>query len=136
VRVIVKKIRLYQCSVCRTKHNSAKAGRACEAKVVEPRIFRKGERVRALEHRTCGRGKNFVCKGVVKKILGPEPSDSDYESRHLGGARERLSAHVFRYIVRYRCPHCKKIKEACYYAPELRLSKGHVRLNLAAHAAQ
>jgi hypothetical protein len=56
----------------------------------------------------------------VTRIIGPEPPDYEYETKWLGSKTERLNAHVFMYQVKFRCPHCEEIREARYYAPELK----------------
>lgn len=119
-RVVSKKV-LYQCRICRTKYSSGRAAAACEAKGREPRVFRRGDHVRAREPRQCFDQSPYVMSGTVIKVIGPQAPDLEYEVKWLGGRRERLHNHVYRYEVWYKCPICGKSKTARYYGPELEL---------------
>ncbi len=117
-RLVSKKV-LFQCRVCRTKHSSRRAAASCEAKGLEPRVFRKGDQVRAKEPRQCFDQSQYVMSGTVIRVLGPQAPDEEYELKWLGGRRERLRRHVYQYEVWYKCPICGRSKTARYYAPEL-----------------
>jgi len=121
MRRVVEKSVSYRCSRCRTKHTNKRDALRCERMPVEAKTFKIGSRVENVEKRTCARGqKQYTFSGVVTKIIGPEPPDFEYEVKWLGGRPERLSSHVFLYQVKFRCPHCKEVREERYYAPELK----------------
>ena len=119
-RVVQKKI-FYVCSTCRTRYSNKKEALRCENRVRENKIFRVGDAVQNIEPRTCQmRQKNYIFSGRVAKILGPRPSDSEYELKWLGGKTERVKGHVFEYEVKFVCPHCDEERKERYYAPELK----------------
>lgn len=110
----------YQCSVCGVRYTNKKDAKKCDKKEVEKRSFKIGDRIRVLEPRTCQRGDHYYVRNAkVVKVVGPMPSDFEYECKWLDGKRERINSHVFGYKIRYRCPICKKIRTEFYYAPEL-----------------
>ena len=110
----------YQCEVCKALYKTPAEAKKCEARPVEDTRFVLGQNVRSVEQRQCHVGGHYYAKGTVQIIFGPELSDDDYEIRHLGGKKERLNLHVFRYVIEYICPRCGRAKDAVYYAPELK----------------
>ncbi len=118
---VVQIKKLYICSKCRTQYSSKKNASRCEKRIREEKFFCVGDMVQNIEPRTCQlKNKNYIFSGKIIKILGPIPSDYEYEAKWLGGKSERLNAHVFVYQVKFLCPHCKKTKETRYYTPELK----------------
>jgi hypothetical protein len=119
-KIVIPKF-LYQCEICRTRHGSKRAARACEAKPREKRAFRVGDRVRGRELRNCPMGQKAQCTytviGTVVRVVGPKPMDEDYSVRYLRGWGRDL--HVYQYEVGYLCPVCGKMKSFRYYAPEI-----------------
>ncbi len=121
MRRVVERSVSYRCSCCRTKHTNKRDAKRCERMPVEAKAFKVGSRVENIEKRICARGrKQYRFSGVVTKVVGPQAPDYEYEVKWLGGKPERLRSHVFQYQVKFRCPHCKEIREARYFAPELR----------------
>ncbi len=118
-RIPAKIVRSYQCRVCHNVYKNKEDAKKCEARILERQEFKKDDLVRNVEQRFCNH-KPYIFDGKVVEVFGPVPSDYDYEVRHLGGKRERLNGHIFRYLARYTCPRCLKTKEAMYYGPELR----------------
>ncbi len=117
-RVVQKEI-LYICPVCKVKYFNKKEAVLCEKRILEKKKFLVGDRVSNIEPRYCQtEDKDYVFSGKIVRILGPQPSDFDYEMRWLGS--KRLNYHVFEYEVVFRCPHCKDKIVAHYYAPELK----------------
>jgi len=113
----------YQCRTCRTKYTSIRAAKECESRTREKKIYRVGDLVKNIEPRICYmpyKYQNYIFEGRVIRILGPKPSDYEYEVKWLGGVPERIKGHVFEYEVDYRCPRCGMQKTALYYAPELK----------------
>ena len=121
MKKIIQKSVLYQCSKCKTRYISAGRALQCEDKILEKKAFRVGNIVCNLEPRTCNMDKSYTFCGKVVRVLGPKPSDHEYEVKWLRGKPERTNGHVFEYEVEFTCPHCKEIKRARYYAPELKL---------------
>lgn len=121
MKKVVQKKTLYVCSKCKTKHSSKRVAEQCERMSIEKKAFRIGDRVRNIEQRMCNaKDKTYIFSGKIIKIIGPEPSDYEYEMKWLGGKRERVNAHVFQYEVEFKCPHCGEKGEHLYYAPELK----------------
>jgi len=124
---IVKKSIYWQCPTCATEHFTESEGEKCAHMPVEEKKFVVGDRVtNALELRLCSKtNTSYRFKGKVTRIIGPEPSDEEYERKWLGEKKERLQSHVFVYAVEYQCPKCNKKKSDVYYAPELeKIQKG------------
>ena len=122
MREVVKTIMLYECEICLTKYEKKEDAIRCEGCGVEEEILQVGDRVTNVGLRTCsfqGREENYIFKGKVVEVKGPNPPDKEYEYKWLGGKKERLNSHVFSYIVEYICPICRKKKSAMYYTPEL-----------------
>lgn len=121
MRIVVQKKTIYICAGCKTRYTSKKKAEQCERRTLEPKVFKVGSRVQNVVARECEvEGKPYFFFGTVIKVIGPLPSDYEYEVKWLGGKRERLHAHVFLYHVRYRCPHCREMKEERYFTPELK----------------
>ena len=116
---------LYQCKICKSEHSSRRAAFDCEGKPIEDKIFSIGDLVSNIEPCVCwsNTSRGYVFQGTVKKILGPQPSDFEYECKWLGGENSRLNSHVFQYEGYFRCPVCKDGKSARYFAPELKKVK-------------
>jgi rRNA maturation protein Nop10 len=123
MRKITKKITRYQCSICKTKYETASKAEKCENMPVEEPAFKIGDRVKAIEPRSCTNGKSYTMRGIITKISKSKPPDEEYEIKWLGGKKERLSSHVREYIVKYTCPRCGEIRTHMYFAPELKLLK-------------
>jgi len=120
-RVVERKV-FYRCSRCKTKYTNKAEALRCEKRTLETKVFKVGNPVKNIEPRFCRiKQKEYFFSGTVTRIVGPEPSDYEYEVKWLGGKKERLNAHVFMYQVEFHCPRCKKTKRARYYAPELKL---------------
>jgi len=117
MKTIRRTVVRYRCVVCKTDYHKAREARECEAKPCEKKVFGLGDRVSNKNPRTCDFDKEYTFQGRIIEIRGPLPPDEEYEIKWLGG--KRLDRHVFAYIVEYRCPICKTIKTAMYYAPEL-----------------
>jgi len=109
----------FQCSVCKTKYISKAQAEKCEKRPNEQSAFKEGDKITAFELRYCQTGRKYRMKGVIRKMSLRVP-DAEYEMKWLGGKRERLSSHVWEYLVEYRCPGCKEIQTHPYYAPELK----------------
>ena len=121
MKAIFQKKTLYVCSKCRTKYSNKKEASRCEKRIRENKSFRIGDRIQNIEPRTCSmKQKNYIFSGRVVRILGPKPSDYEYEVKWLGGKTERVNGHVFQYEVEFICPHCKEKRRELYYAPELK----------------
>jgi hypothetical protein len=121
MRIVVEKKTIYICSKCKTRHTSKKKAEQCERRTLEQKVFQIGSKVEGVAPRRCAtNGEIYYPSGKVKTIIGPMPSDYEYEVKWLGGKRERLRAHVFLYHVRYRCPHCREMREERHFAPELK----------------
>lgn len=119
---IIKKIIQYQCSACKTIYPQADQAKACEERILEEKRFKVGDLVKNIEPRICTMGprnKTYTFKGKVIKIIGPVPSDYEYEAKWLGGNPKRLNSHVFIYEIEYICPHCKEKRLVRYFAPEI-----------------
>lgn len=111
----------YQCEICGTEYRTADEAVRCEKRNLEEKSFKVGQKVSARELRRCQlASRPYKACGVVKMVLGPILPDRDYEIRHLGGAPQRMNSHVWHYIVWWKCPHCEKIKQHVFYAPELK----------------
>ncbi len=122
MRRVVEKRVSYRCSRCDTKYTNKRSALRCDEMPVEATVFKIGSLVRNIEKRMCGRDqRQYTFSGVVSKIVGPQAPDEEYELKWLGGKPERLNSHVFLYQVKFRCPHCRKMQEARYFAPELKL---------------
>lgn len=118
MKKIVRRTVLWQCGVCKTAYDSKKAAQECESREIEERIFKKGNLVRNIEPRECGKTHaEYQFRGRVIRVIGPQPPDYEYEVKWLGG--RGINLHVFQYEVKFRCPSCQKIKTAFYYTPEL-----------------
>lgn len=123
MRKVVQRKTFYMCSVCRTKYPNKKEAARCEKRTCEKKSFSIGDTVRNIEPRTCWmNSEEYIFSGKVVRILGPKPSDYEYEVKWLGGKAERINAHVFQYEVEFNCPHCKEKEQARYHAPELKLT--------------
>lgn len=127
MKTIIRRIparisRSYKCETCGTTYASKKRAQECEKRILEKRKFKEGDLVNNIKPRFCC-DKPYFFGGEVVKILGPMPSDEDYENRHLGGRSERVNGHVFMYEVSYICPHCLNLKSVRYYGPELKKRK-------------
>ena len=120
MRTIIQRTRYYQCEICETKYKDKSQAQKCEQRKLENREFKNGDRVTSVEPRHCYINKPYNFRGVVVKVIGPMPSDYDYECRHLGGKGQRLYSHVFQYEVEYICPVCLEVKRARYYGPEIK----------------
>ena len=119
-RVVQKKI-FYVCSTCRTRYSNKKEALRCENRVRENKIFRVGDAVQNIEPRTCQiKQREYIFSGKIVMIVGPKPSDYEYEVKWLCGKSERINGHVFHYDVEFNCPHCGEKRQGWYYAPELR----------------
>lgn len=118
MRKIVRRVVEFQCDVCKTVYGSAKKAYNCERRVIEKKKFKKGDRVVGLEEHHCSqKERNFIPRGVVKKISGLEPMDYEYSLKWLGGAL--LDSHVRQYLVIYKCL-CGENREHLYFSPELK----------------
>ncbi|MEK7627061.1 MAG: hypothetical protein AAB397_00565 [Patescibacteria group bacterium] len=122
MRKIIERKVFYQCSQCKKKYTNKTKAFRCERRTLEEKIFKIGDRVQNIEPRTCmTTKKQYIFSGRVTKIVGPNPSDYEYEMKWLANKKERLNAHVFMCQIKFPCPHCKEIREERYYAPELKL---------------
>ena len=121
MRRVVKKTVLYQCKICKTEYSTLKEVKKCEARGVEKKTFSVGDLVSNIEPRVCWKkSKGYIFRGKVVKIIGPMPADFEYECKWLKGQASRLNSHVFQYEVDYSCPHCKELKTARYFTPEIK----------------
>ena len=122
MKQVVQRKTFYMCSVCGTKYPNKKTAARCEKRTREKKAFVIGDKVRNIEPRICGlMGEVYVFSGRVVKILGPKPSDYEYEVKWLGGKEKRVNGHVYLYEIEFKCPHCKEKRNEYYYAPELQL---------------
>lgn len=113
-------ITLYKCSVCKQTYSNKKEAAHCEDRIREKKLFRVGATVRNKEPRFCQiKSKHYRFSGKIVRILGPKPSDYEYETKWLGGKRERVNGHIFLYEVKFCCPYCKEIRREQYHTPEL-----------------
>lgn len=115
----------YQCITCKTTYRSKHKAQECEKRVLEIKRFVVGETVRNIELRTCCsnlivKNRNYHFEGTVINIVGPMPSDYEYECKWLGGKPDRINGHVYQYEVKYVCPVCNQLKTALYHALELK----------------
>jgi hypothetical protein len=121
MKKIVKRVVVYKCGICRTEYDKASDAKKCEKRVLEVIAFTKGNSVSNIQPRTCNiHGKHYIFKGKVVKIVGPMASDYEYETKWLGSISERVNGHVFHYQVKFKCPHCKEVREERYFTPELK----------------
>jgi hypothetical protein len=119
MKAITKVVRSFKCEKCGTEYRRRWQALACERRPIEKPAFKKGDRVRAKEKRTCFNDKRYVMIGRITGYTPVEPADEDYENRHLGGKPSRMNSHVRRYGVTWICPVCKSEKGTTFYAPEL-----------------
>ena len=110
----------WRCSVCGTDYNALKSADRCAAMPVEPRFFKKGDRVTWRSSATCDHGRNrnrsFRLKGTVVRIRKPEPPDEEYNNKWLRGAL--TGKHVRMYEISFPC-FCKKPRSILLYAAEM-----------------
>ncbi len=126
MKVITRTVRVYRCDVCKTEYEKEADAKKCEARLMEGKLFKKGDIVANKEPRLCDNTPYFF-NGTVTKIVGPEPTDEDYEHRWIrcffkegsGEMSRRLRSHVFLYVVEYMCPMCEEKKDHMYYTPEI-----------------
>ncbi|MEK7608328.1 MAG: hypothetical protein AAB495_02010 [Patescibacteria group bacterium] len=127
LKKIVQRIVWYQCEVCKTRHPSKKEALRCEKKPVEEKIFSLGDTVQLNRFVYCHNlqhpSQKFRAVGRIVRVRKPEPADEDYENRYLGGKRERKQSHVLSFEIKYKCPFCKKEKDALCLTPEMELVK-------------
>lgn len=125
MKKFVKKIILYQCSICKTKYSKASEAKKCETRILEEKKFKIGDLVENIEPRICCGmdDRPYKFKGKIVKIIGPLPPDEEYEIKWLGGDSKRLNSHVWQYEVEYICPRCKEKKSHRYYTPEIKKSE-------------
>mgnify|MGYP001604770733 CR=1 FL=1 len=117
----VEKKTLYLCSKCKTRYPNKKDAARCEKRTREKKTFRVGDKIQNIEPRTCQiKQRNYIFSGRVLRILGPKPSDYEYEVKWLGGEKERINGHVFQYEIEFNCPRCGEKRQERYYAPELK----------------
>ncbi len=108
----------YQCEICKTKYRSEKKAKECEARTLEEKLFKVGDKVFNLEPRCCYIGsKYFRAKMTVVKILGPMLIDYEYSVKWLSSYG--LDSHIFQYEVKYTCPTCNKQRGHLYHAPKI-----------------
>ena len=121
MKKIVKRVVTYKCDICRTEYGKAGDAKKCEKRSLEVKVFIKNDRVSNIEPRTCSiHDKNYIFRGKVVRIVGPMASDFECEVKWLGAVLERVNSHVFHYQVKFKCPHCKEVRENRYFAPELK----------------
>lgn len=128
-RIPAHTVRLFQCEVCGTKYRTEKQAKQCEARKNEKKVFKKGDLVKVIESYVCSHGRRekiFQPKGVVVSVIGPMPSDYEYEKKWLGEKPERLNGHVYVYEVLYQCV-CGSMRGQVYRTPELLLVKSKNR---------
>ena len=107
MKKITKKVIMFQCDICRTEYDKVSDAQECEKKAIEIKKFTKGDQVSNIVARICKKtSKSYTFKGVIVKIIGPMASD--------------YYGHLFQYQVKFKCPQCKEISEARYFAPELK----------------
>jgi len=135
MKKIVKKIPArtsiqYQCEICGTKYRKAAAAKKCEARILEEKKFKVGDKVLIIPARACSQvhttrafGKPFWPKATVVKVLGPMLPDYEYEVKWLGS--RGLNNHVYQYEVKYDCL-CGRKRGDLLYLPELYPFKGKV----------
>lgn len=121
MRKITRQITLYQCSVCKTNYPKASEAKACENMPIEKLAFKIGDKVEAFEPRHCKNGPLFTFQGKIVKVSKPVLADEEYETKWLGGKKERLYSHIHEYKAKGICPHCGEIVTHIFYAPELKL---------------
>jgi len=103
----------YQCKRCRRTYTNKKDALECERWGVEKRPFKVGDRVRANQGRTHWCGCPYICKGRIKKIVGPYPFTVD--TQVSWGTPKQGSVHYYEYeISSGRCPKCHDHREARY----------------------
>ncbi len=122
MRKIVRKVVTFRCRFCKTEHKTIREAIRCESFPIEDKKFELGDEVRGLEQHTCDhrlKEKNFLPKGYIIQINGPELMDEEYSNKWLGG--KLLNCHVYIYTVEYSCP-CGKVRQHQYYSPEIKSS--------------
>lgn len=125
MRKIVRKTVVFQCGVCKVEHKTMKEAIECEGRTLEEKKFKLGDKVRGREKHNCDHGqieKNFLPRGYVIEIYGPELMDEEYSNKWLGGGL--LYCHVYQYRVEYECL-CGKVRQYQFYSPELKLDKSN-----------
>ncbi len=123
MRKIVKKIPArtvikYQCKVCGMKYKTSAAAKKCEARILENKKAKIGDRVHVYQTRECHVLYQVPDTAKVVKIIGPMLPWEDYEIRHLHGRPERLNSHIFQYEIEYISPCCKEVHRIPCFAPE------------------
>ncbi len=119
MRKIVKKKILYRCSICNTDYEHKSDAERCELRILEKKTLSVGDKVSSISPRSCFLGQSSTFEGKIVEIIGPMAADFKYyKVKWLGG--KRTNYHVFEFQVKFKCSHCKKIKEVRYYAPELK----------------
>lgn len=110
----------WRCLVCKTDYGSRSRAESCARMRVEPRLFKKGDRVTWNEPAVCqdtGRGREFRIKATVVKVTAPAAPDEEYNLKWLAG--RLTSIHVRQYEVSFKCL-CGKKRSMLLYAPEMK----------------
>ena len=103
----------YQCKRCRRTYTNKKDTLECESWGVEKRPYKVGDRVRATGGRPHWCGCPYVCKGRIKKIVGPHPFTVD--TQISWGTPKQGSVHYYEYeIDSGPCPKCKEWRSSRY----------------------
>lgn len=125
MRKIIRQEVRYRCDICKTVHSSKSAATKCEKMPVEPKKFRRGDKVTNKVYRCCipfdtSKKSKYFFKGRIIKIRGSF-YDSDMDcARRMSGCTDGINCHIFEYIVAYICPRCKHKKTALYHSWELK----------------
>lgn len=108
----------YECGVCKTTYDKKDEAQKCENKPVEIKLFKKGDRIKVGYEHTCNqKNKDFIPRGMVIEILGPEPMDEDYSHRCLGS--KLFNWHAYQYVVEFKCL-CGEIRQNAFFSPQIK----------------
>jgi len=116
---IRKTVTSYRCGQCGTDYDKKSEAAECETGTCEPRRFRVGDEVRAIQSRFCSRRqRSYKVTGKIVRISRPEPYDAEVLLKGFGV--ERVHDHFRWYEVEYVCPPCGHIERAEYPADALK----------------
>jgi hypothetical protein len=113
---------LFKCEICNSPYLTEDEASKCEGRIIEKKTLSVGDKVQSVEPRKCDiKNKRYFFVGEIIKIIGPFPSDYEYEMKWLGSRCDKINGHVFTYRVEFRCPYCGLLRTHDYYDPELKL---------------
>ena len=129
MKKIVRRVKIveYECEICGSQYRNKKDAKECEKRILETKQFKKGDWVILRGKIYCSSCSPSGLKkfgGQIKRIVGPVPSDMEYELKWLGSKPERVNGHVFTYLIKLFCTGgCSSSPgELAVYSPEIELA--------------